>query len=102
MSDQNEIEQQVVKQYESDQHAMILIFCQWCINHDLDAVILYKEAYPFQDNNEMLLQMLELTVPKEEAGEIVTETVIQVLSMFNNEDLAFVVSEHAEKSLKRY
>lgn len=94
VSNKNDIESQVVKQYESDHNAMILIFCQWCINNDLDPVVLYKEAYPEQGDNIALQQMVDITVSKEEAGEINTNTVIQVLSMFNNEDLAFIVSKY--------
>ncbi|MDZ5472271.1 hypothetical protein SM124_10980 [Bacillus sp. 31A1R] len=77
---------------------MILVFAQWCVNNNLDPVKLYTEAYPNQVSNPALLKtMEELTVDKEEAGEIPTSTVLNVLSLFGNEDLAFVVSEYAKK-----
>ncbi|MNR62808.1 hypothetical protein D3C85_1849290 [compost metagenome] len=41
--------------------------------------------------------MLELTVPREEAGDIPDDTVLGVLSMFGNEDLAMIVAEAREQ-----
>ena len=49
----------------------------WCVN----------------PSNERLQQVQKLIVSKEEAGEIPDDTVLGVLSMFGNEDLAMVVSE---------
>ncbi|TBL72458.1 hypothetical protein [Paenibacillus thalictri] len=93
-----EMEQQIVGGYERDEHMMILVFAQWCVNHDLDPLELYRRAYPDQDTNEALMQTLELTVPKEEAGTIPNQTLLGVLSLFGNEDLAIVVTEEISKS----
>lgn len=88
-----EMEAQIIKNYEQDEQMMILVFAQWCVNRDLDPEELYRRAYPRQTANPALAQALELTVPKDEAGDIPDETVLGVLSMFGNDDLAFVVSE---------
>nr|WP_239589318.1 hypothetical protein [Metabacillus crassostreae] len=72
---------------------MILIFAQWCVNHSLDPYEIYVKAYPNQQQNPALKQAIDLTVSKEEAGEIPDQTLLNVLSLFGNEDLAFVVSE---------
>jgi hypothetical protein len=91
-----EIEQKIVEQYQKDEGAMILVFAQWCVNHALDPQEIYLKAYPNQAKNPMLSQMMDHTVPKEEAGEIADQTLLQVLSLFGNEDLAFVVSQEIE------
>jgi hypothetical protein len=93
----NEVEKQIIQNYQKEENMMILVFAQWCVNHDLDPAALYTKAYPDQADNPALVQALELTVTKEEAGPISYETVLGVLSMFGNDDLAFVVSEEIEK-----
>ena len=93
----NEIEQQIIKNYQSDEKMMILVFAQWCVNHDLNPEELYIRAYPHQSANPALREALELTVPKEEAGAIANDTVLNVLSLFGNDDLAFIVSEEISK-----
>ena len=93
----NAIEQQIIKNYQSDEKMMILVFAQWCVNHDLNPEELYLRAYPHQSANPALKEALELTVPKEEAGAIANDTVLNVLSLFGNDDLAFIVSEEISK-----
>ncbi|WLD91679.1 hypothetical protein [Alkalihalobacillus sp. AL-G] len=95
-----EMEEQIIRNYQQDEQMMILVFAQWCINHDLDPVQLYERAYPEQVTNPALKQAIELTVSKEESGEIPDDTLLGVLSLFGNEDLAFIVTEEMEK-LKR-
>lgn len=87
------LEEQIKKSYREDEDMMILVFAQWCINHSIDPEELYSEAYPHQPHNERLLKVLELTVSKEEAGDIPDDTLLGVLSLFGNHDLAFVVTE---------
>lgn len=89
------VEERIAESYRQDEDMMILVFAQWCVNHGLDPAELYREAYPNQPDNERLARVLELTVPKEEAGEIPDQTLLGVLSLFGNEDLAIVVSEAA-------
>ncbi|MBY9081443.1 hypothetical protein KIH86_12090 [Paenibacillus sp. HN-1] len=87
------MEEQIIESYRQEEDMMILVFAQWCINHDLDPEALYLQAYPDQAGNERLSRALALTVSKEEAGEIPDDTVLGVLSMFGNDDLGFIVSE---------
>ncbi|WP_052020062.1 hypothetical protein [Paenibacillus pini] len=91
--DHKSLEDGIVESYRQDEDMMILVFAQWCVNQGLDPAELYREAYPQQQNNERLERVLELTVPIEEAGPIPDETVLGVLSMFGNDDLAFIVSD---------
>lgn len=96
-----EREERIIQSYQQDEQMMILIFAQWCVNHDLDPKELYLRAYPDQGDNIPLQQALDLTVPKEEAGDIADETLLGVLSMFGNEDLAFVVTEEITRLPKK-
>lgn len=95
--DKKEMEEQIISNYRRDEKMMILVFAQWCINHDLDPVELYLRAYPDQANNQALKEAVELTVSKEEAGEVPDQTLLGVLSLFGNDDLAFIVTEEMAK-----
>ncbi|PAY14999.1 hypothetical protein [Bacillus sp. 7705b] len=87
-------EKQLAEAYERDENMMILVFAQWCVNHDLDPLELYAKAYPQQKLNESLKKTVEeLIVPKNESEHIPDQTVIAVLEMFGNIDLAQVVHE---------
>ena len=95
--ERKDIEAQVIESYKKDEQMMILIFAQWCVNNDLDPEMLYVRAYPEQAKNPALHNALELTVPKEEAGEILDGTLFNVLDLFGNHDLAFIIQEEIEK-----
>lgn len=92
-----EVEEKIIQHYQGEEKMMILVFAQWCVNHDLDPEEVYLRAYPNQSSNPALREAIELTVPKEEAGEIADETLLGVLSLFGNDDLAFVVTEEIQK-----
>ncbi|UUZ82804.1 hypothetical protein LJK88_01860 [Paenibacillus sp. P26] len=96
-----ELEEQVIRNYERDEQMMILVFAQWCVNHGLDPEALYRSAYPDQMDNAALKQALELTVPREEAGEVPDDTVLGVLALFGNDELAFIVTEEIKKRKKQ-
>ncbi|WP_026908610.1 hypothetical protein [Paucisalibacillus globulus] len=95
--DRKQLEEQIIKNYQNDEKMMILIFAQWCINNDMDPEELYKLAYPYQANNRALEEAMELTVPKIESNEIPDQTVLHVLQLFGNDDLAFVVQGEIDK-----
>lgn len=93
----SEKDQYIIEQYVKDEKMMVLIYAQWCINHDLDPVELYQEAYPNQLVSPVLHEVLDETVIKEESDDISVDIVLTVLQMFGNDDLAFVVQEKSEK-----
>ncbi|MFZ3579428.1 hypothetical protein [Virgibacillus sp. DJP39] len=95
--DQKEMEKRVIESYQNDEKMMILIYAQWCINNDLEPKVLYEQAYPSQMKNSALKEALELTVTKEESEEIPDSTVLNVLQLFGNNDLAFIVQEQIDK-----
>jgi hypothetical protein len=94
---QKDLQDKIVENYQGEEKMMILVFAQWCVNHDLDPEELYLRAYPQQASNQALREAIDLTVPKEEAGEVPDDTLLGVLSLFGNDDLAFVVTEEIRK-----
>ncbi|WCK55322.1 hypothetical protein PP175_04910 [Aneurinibacillus sp. Ricciae_BoGa-3] len=98
MDEREEFTKLVKQTYERDTAAMILVFAQWCVNHQLDAASLYQQAYPHQKIPSSLEQMMAITVPKEEAGEIPTDTLLSVLLAFDNESLAEVVQQYDKRA----
>ncbi|WP_096188828.1 hypothetical protein [Evansella halocellulosilytica] len=97
MNNTNHIQQQVIDNYKKDENMMILVFAQWCVNHELDPKDVYKEAYPEQNDNTALNEVINLTVSKEEAGPISNETLLAVLGLFGNHDLALIITEKIKK-----
>ncbi|SFF57619.1 hypothetical protein SAMN05216353_10292 [Halobacillus alkaliphilus] len=91
--DRKEMEEQVIHQYKQDEQKMILIFAQWCVNNELNPFEVYRKAYPNQPANTALEDAAELTLPPSEAHQISVETLLEILSLFGNDDLAFVVNE---------
>ncbi|MFC0273417.1 hypothetical protein ACFFIX_18615 [Metabacillus herbersteinensis] len=96
-----EIEDQIIKNFQQDEQMMILVFAQWCVNNQLNPTELYSRAYPNQAANYALQQGIDLTVPKEESETIADDTLLNVLALYSNEDLAFVVTEEIEKLKKK-
>ncbi|MEK5060171.1 hypothetical protein ACFSVM_18185 [Paenibacillus shunpengii] len=92
-----EMEEQIIESYRQDEDMMILVFAQWCVNNEQNPEELYRQAYPAQKNNERLQHVLNLVVPKEEAGDIADDTLLGVLSLYGNDDLAMVVAEVIEQ-----
>jgi hypothetical protein len=92
-----EVEEKIISNYQKDENMMILVFAQWCVNNDLNPAEVYKKAYPDQGSNPALKQGIDLTVPKEESEEIADSTLLGVLSLFGNTDLAIVVSEEMNR-----
>lgn len=91
------LNERVIQNYEHDEKMMVLIFTQWCVNNDVDPIQLYEKAYPEQRKNKLLEEMMAQTTAKEEAEQIADETVLNVLQMFGNDNLAFVVQQVIEK-----
>ena len=88
----------IIKKYQQDENTMIRLFVHWCFNHQLDPLALYTRAYPQQPKNEALLLAAEEAKADPEEIEVGTATMLEVLQIFGNDDLAFVVAEEAEKS----
>ena len=93
---QKEREAFIIEQYQAGEDQMILLFAQWCYNNDLDALALYREAYPNQEVSARLLEINDGRIDPKEAEEIDTSLLLEVLQLYGNNDLAFVVANYAE------
>ncbi|MFB1081719.1 hypothetical protein [Jeotgalibacillus sp. JSM ZJ347] len=92
---QKEKEAYIIKQYQEDEQVMVRIFIQWCHEHNLDPERVYHEAYPAQAPNSLLKKLSE---DGESFGMTIDSgTLIHVLQVFGNDELAYVVSEYAKK-----
>lgn len=96
--DEKDLQERIIENYKSEENMMILVFAQWCVNKELDPLELYLRAYPHQASNQALKEALALTVTKDEAGDIPDQTLLNVLALFGNDDLAFVVNEEMAKT----
>ncbi|MFD1032148.1 hypothetical protein [Metaplanococcus flavidus] len=85
----------IIKKYQQDEAAMIQVFVNWAVRNQLDPVQLYQRAYPSQIKNEALFLAVEEAEPFD--MEVDDESLLELLQMFGNDDLAFVVSEEMEK-----
>ena len=90
------IDEQVIEKYQQDERVMIQLFVQWCINHDLDPNFLYAQAYPEQGENAILQKVLKERDDHDQI-DIDNETMLDVLQLFGNYDLAFVLSEEIDR-----
>lgn len=86
----------IIQQYSEDEQTMIRLFIHWCKTNELDPIKLYQEAYPNQAKNELLIQITN-EEKEEPAVTVSDETILDVLQLFGNEDLAFVISNVCNK-----
>lgn len=97
--DNKTIQKKIIELYQEDEMVMILLFIQWCRKKELDPQILYRTAYPAQRDNEILNQLLASEETYDDM-EIEDNTMLDLLQLFGNDDLAFVVAEEIEKLRK--
>lgn len=94
------IDEQVIQKYQEDEQLMIQLFVQWCVNHELNPNELYARAYPEQPENAALQKEVK-EMEDADPLEIDNETMMDVLQLFGNYDLAFVLSEEIERLSKK-
>ena len=90
-----DISQQIIQKYKDDETLMIRLFVQWCANHKLDPQVLYQNAYPEQRANAALKEVIADDEGFEELS-IDNETMLDVLQLFGNDDLAFIVADEIQ------
>ena len=95
--DQKSITEYIIRKYQEDEQVMIQLFVQWCQNHEIDPFTLYQKAYPTQATNEAMKSIIDNNDPMD--LDIETSTLIEILQLFGNDELAFIVSEEANKLL---
>lgn len=89
------IDKQIIQKYQEDEQMMVRLFVQWCSNHQLDPQKLYQQAYPAQQENEAMQKIIKEAV-NEEVIHIDNGTMLDILQLFGNDDLAFIVAEEID------
>lgn len=89
------MDKEIIERYRSDEHMMVQLFVQWCVNNDKDPFALYELAYPSQPKNLEMEQIFKETEKND--LHITVETLLHVLQLFGNDDLAFIVFEQANR-----
>ncbi|WJY28106.1 hypothetical protein [Sporosarcina trichiuri] len=92
----NERTEQIIQKYKEDETLMIRLFVQWCVNHNLDPQHVYRTAYPDQRRNAALQEAIDSDEGMEELP-IDNDTMLDVLQLFGNDDLAFAVADEIAK-----
>ncbi len=87
----------VIEQYQEKERLMVQIYVQWCIDHGLDPVEIYEKAYPDQVKNDILTDIIEEGIEKEDPSSIDVATLFDVLQLYGNEDLAIAIQEEVKK-----
>lgn len=82
----------IIQKYKEEEDLMIRLFIQWCHNHEVDPHQIYQIAYPEQQTNQRLQELL-LEAEEEQEFQIDDETMFDVLQIYGNDALAFVMSE---------
>src|SRR5699024_3430505 len=91
------VDERVIENYRKDEQMMILIFAQRCVNNEGDANELYKRAYPEQASNQLVANIFKQTLEDENSDKVDDTTVMSVLEIFCNSDLAFEVQGVIDK-----
>lgn len=94
------MEERVIQKYQEDEQLMIRLFVQWCANHQLDPHELYKRAYPNQQENATMKNIIDQADAEDDIN-IDNETMLDVLQLFGNDDLAFIVADEIERLAKK-
>lgn len=94
------IDEQIIEKYKEEEKLMVRLFVEWCSNYQVDPHTLYNKAYPEQPNNPLLQSVLD-EISDDEKLDIDNETMLDVLQMFGNYDLAFIVTDEIENQAKK-
>src|SRR5690625_3780014 len=86
-------DKRIINNYKEQEKMMILIYAQWCVNHDIDPIEHYQEAYPEQQTKDVLEEAVRRTVSKAETDSISDDLLLQALQTYENHDLCLIVQQ---------
>lgn len=98
--DQKQLQEFIIKKYQDEERTMVHLFIEWCRENEHDPHAVYQLAYPEQVENPMIKELIE-EIGEQEPLHIPNHTLLEVLQMFGNDELAFVITELIEKSEKK-
>lgn len=93
----SERDQYIIERYQAGEAEMILLFVEWYHNYDLNSLEIYREAYPNQEFPEKLIEMNQELIESKEAVQIEKSLLLEVLQLYGNDNLAYVVTNYADK-----
>lgn len=94
--DQKKLQEFIIKKYQDEERTMVHLFIEWCREHKHDPHAVYQLAYPNQSENAIIIELME-ELSEQEPLHIPNHTLLEVLQLFGNDELAFVIAELIEK-----
>lgn len=93
---QQSIQDFIIQKYQDEEKTMVHLFVEWCRAHEYDPHTIYHTAYPEQGENPILSEIYK-ELQDQKPLHIQTDTLLNVLQIFGNDELAFVITELIEK-----
>lgn len=87
----------IIQKYQDEERTMVHLFIEWCRNHDYDPHKIYHRAYPEQAKNPILTEILQ-ELDDQKPIHIPNRTLLEILQMFGNDELAFVITDLIEQA----
>lgn len=98
--DQKQLQEFIIQKYQDEERTMVHLFIEWCRENEHDPHAVYHLAYPEQQENAIIIELMK-ELSEQEPLHIPNHTLLEVLQMFGNDELAFVITELIEKSEKK-
>lgn len=98
--DKKALEAFIIQKYQDEERTMVHLFIEWCREHQYDPHIVYQTAYPSQTENPIITEILA-TLSDQEPLHIPDHTLFEVLQLFGNDELVFVIADLIEKAKKK-
>lgn len=90
-----ELQDFIIKKYQDEERMMVHLFIEWCCENKLDPHTIYQLAYPNQEKNPVITELME-NLTDQQPLHIPNETLLDILQVFGNDELAFVIADLLE------
>ncbi len=87
-----QLQEFIIQKYQDEERTMVHFFIEWCREHQHNSHEVYQLAYPNQPENPIISE-LSAELNEQAPLHIPTDTLLEVLQVFGNDELAFVISE---------
>lgn len=98
--DSKQLQEFIIKKYQDEEKTMVHLFIEWCREQEHNPHKVYQLAYPEQPENPIIKELMK-ELSEQEPLHIPDHTLLEVLQLFGNDELAFVITELIEKSSKK-
>ena len=95
------IDEQVIQKYQQDEQLMIRLFVQWCANNEVGSPRVIQTCIS-KATRKCHHEENHRRSRSEDDIDIDNETMLDVLQLFGNEDLAFIVADEIERLSKKH